>query len=31
VSPFFFFALNYLAFLVGYDPQPGRNARRPSR
>jgi hypothetical protein len=28
LSPFFFFALNYLAFLVGYDPQPGRNVRR---
>lgn len=28
LSPFFFFALNYLAFIVGYDPQPDRNARR---
>jgi hypothetical protein len=28
LSPFFFFALNYLAFLVGYDPQPERNIRR---
>lgn len=28
LSPFFFFALNYLAFFVGYDPQPDRNARR---
>jgi len=28
LSPFFFFALNYLAFLVGYDPQPERSARR---
>ena len=28
LSPFFFFALNYLAFLVGYDPQPERNVRR---
>lgn len=28
LSPFFFFALNYLAFLVGYDPQPERNTRR---
>ena len=29
LSPFFFFALNYLAFLIGYDPQPERNVRRP--
>jgi hypothetical protein len=28
LSPFFFFALNYLAFLIGFDPQPERNARR---
>ena len=28
LSPLFFFALNYLAFLVGYDPQPERNAKR---
>ena len=28
LSPFFFFALNYLAFLIGYDPQPARSARR---
>ena len=28
LSPFIFFALNYLAYLVGYDPQPDRNARR---
>ena len=28
LSPFFFFALNYLAFLVGYDPQPDRKTRR---
>ena len=28
LSPFFFFALNYLAFVVGYDPQPQRNVRR---
>lgn len=28
LSPFFFFTLNYLAFLVGYDPQPERAARR---
>ena len=28
LSPFFFFALNYLAFLIGYDPQPERNVRR---
>jgi hypothetical protein len=28
LSPFFFFALNYLAFLVGFDPQPERNVRR---
>ncbi len=30
LSPFFFFALNYLAFLAGYDPQPVRNAKRPT-
>ena len=29
LAPFFFFTLNYLAFLVGYDPQPARNTRRP--
>ena len=29
LSPFFFFALNYLALLTGYDPQPLR--RRPKR
>jgi hypothetical protein len=28
LSPLFFFALNYLAFVVGYDPQPERNAKR---
>jgi hypothetical protein len=28
LSPFFFFALNYLASLVGYDPQPERKATR---
>lgn len=28
LSPFFFFALNYVAFLVGYDPQPARGRRR---
>jgi hypothetical protein len=28
LSPFIFFALNYVAFLIGYDPQPDRNARR---
>jgi hypothetical protein len=28
LSPLFFFALNYLAFIVGYDPQPERNAKR---
>jgi hypothetical protein len=28
LSPIFFFALNYLAFLVGYDPQPARKARQ---
>jgi hypothetical protein len=28
LSPFIFFALNYFAFLVGYDTQPQRNARR---
>ena len=28
LSPFIFFALNYIAFLVGYDTQPQRNARR---
>jgi len=28
LSPFFFFALNYLAFLIGFDPQPERNVRR---
>lgn len=30
LSPFFFFALNYLAFLAGYDPQPVRNTKRPT-
>jgi len=29
LSPFFFFTLNYLAFLVGYDAQPDRHAKRP--
>lgn len=29
LSPLFFFALNYLAFLVGYDTQPERHAKRP--
>jgi hypothetical protein len=28
LSPLFFFALNYLAFLVGYDTQPERHAKR---
>jgi hypothetical protein len=28
LSPFFFFTLNYLAFLVGYDTQPAREAKR---
>lgn len=28
LSPFFFFVLNYLAFLAGHDPQPAREARR---
>ncbi len=28
LSPLFFFALNYLAFVVGYDPQPERHAKR---
>lgn len=28
LSPFFFFALNYLAHLVGCDPQPERNLKR---
>ena len=28
LSPLFFFALNYLAFIVGYDPQPERNLKR---
>ena len=28
LSPFFFFALNYLAFLAGHDPQPERAAKR---
>ncbi len=27
LSPLFFFALNYLAFLVGHDPQPARKGR----
>lgn len=31
LSPFFFFTLNYLAFLVGYDTQPARNAKQRSR
>lgn len=26
LSPFFFFALNYIAYLTGYDPQPLRKA-----
>ena len=30
LSPFFFFVLNYVAFLAGYDPQPVRNAKRTS-
>ncbi len=29
LSPLFFFALNYVAFLVGYDAQPNRNVKRP--
>lgn len=28
LSPFVFFAFNYLAFLVGYNPQPERDDRR---
>jgi hypothetical protein len=28
LSPFFFLALNYLAHLVGYDPQPIRKAKK---
>ena len=28
LSPLFFFALNYLAFMVGYDSQPERRAKR---
>ena len=28
LSPFFFFTLNYVAFVVGYDPQPDRRGRR---
>lgn len=28
LSPFFFFTLNYLAFLVGYDTQPTREGKR---
>ncbi len=28
LSPFFFFVLNYIAFLAGYDPQPERAAKR---
>ena len=28
LSPFFFFALNYLAYLVGHDPQPARKAKK---
>ena len=28
LSPLFFFALNYLAFIVGYDAQPERHAKR---
>jgi hypothetical protein len=28
LSPFFFFALNYFAHLVGYDPQPERKVKR---
>jgi len=31
LSPLFFFALNYIAFLVGYDPQPIRNAKQRGR
>lgn len=30
LSPFFFFALNYLAFLVGQDPQSTRELKRPT-
>ena len=30
LSPFFFFVLNYIAFLTGYDPQPVANAKRPT-
>ncbi|MEI9896414.1 MAG: hypothetical protein WDN28_21760 [Chthoniobacter sp.] len=30
LSPFFFFALNYLAYLVGHDPQPARKAKQTS-
>ena len=29
LSPLFFFAFNYLAFLVGYDAQPDRHVKRP--
>ena len=28
LAPFFFFALNYLAEITGYDPQPERKAKR---
>lgn len=28
LSPFFFFALNWVAFLTGYDPQPLRKVRK---
>jgi hypothetical protein len=28
LSPFFFFALNYLANLANYDPQPHRRVKR---
>ncbi len=28
ISPFVFFSLNYIAFLVGYDPQPERGRTR---
>jgi hypothetical protein len=31
LSPLVFFVLNYLAVLTGYDPQPERNAKKPTR
>jgi hypothetical protein len=31
LSPLFFFVLNYLAVLIGYDPQPDRNIRKTKR